>query len=108
MKYNGGSITANFGKEKYTLEELLFRVSKFIKDSITMELSAKGIPTKDLTENFEAIDIALKMLTKSVHALDDDTNITNMAAFLHGFINTYVNNVITKKIDRDKGSKHNG
>jgi hypothetical protein len=108
MKYNGGSITANFGKEEYTLDELLQRIGNFIKESITTELAGKGIPTTDLTENFKAVEISLKMLAKSVNTINPDTDIKNITAFLHGFINTYVNNIITKKIEREQGQTKNG
>ena len=105
-KYNSGSMTANFGKEKYTLEELLNRIGNFIKESISNELIEKGIPITDLSENFKAIDSTLKLLSKSIETLDKDIDITNIAGYMHGFINTYVSNVIKKKIERDKGKKH--
>jgi hypothetical protein len=100
--YNGGSLTANFGKEEYTVDELLERIGKFVKESITNELSKKKIPTETLTENFKAIDVSLKLLALSVSQLDEKMDPENVTAYLHGFINTYVSNTIRRKIERDK------
>lgn len=102
-KYNGGSITANFGKDKYTLEEFFERVGKFIKESITNELISKKLSTEEITENFKAVDVTLKLLAKSVEKLDETIDIKNIAAFIHGFVNTYVTNMMVKKIEKDKG-----
>lgn len=103
-KYNGGSLTANFGREEYSLNEFLIRVGKFIKESITNELIEKKLPVEDLSENFKAVEIALKLLADSTCKLDDNIDIVNMTAYLHGFINTYVTSTIQRKIERDKGN----
>jgi len=102
-KYNGGSVSANFGIEKYTLEEFLNRLSNFVKESITQELNTKKIPTDNLSENFKAVDVALKLLASSVEALDGKVDITSIAAYTQGFINTYVQTMVNKKLERDKG-----
>tara|TARA_R110000822_G_scaffold242130_2_gene371340 strand:- start:2270 stop:2824 length:555 start_codon:yes stop_codon:yes gene_type:complete len=103
-KYNGGSLTANFGKEDYSLSELLARMGKFVKESISNELIEKKIPPEDLAENFKAVEVALSLLAKSVEKMDKNMDSKNIAAYLHGFINTYVDNMIKRKIKRDKGS----
>ena len=103
QKYNGGSMTANFGKEDFTVDELLNRMGKFIKESISNDLIEKKLHPEELSENFKAVEVSLKLLAKSLNKLDDKTNVIGMAAYLHGFINTYVDNIISKKIQRDKG-----
>lgn len=103
-KYNGGSLTANFGTEDYSLTELLARMAKFVKESISNELIEKKIPPEDIAENFKAVEVALSLLAKSVEKIDKDIDSKNIAAYLHGFINTYVDNMIKRKIERDKGN----
>ena len=107
-KYNGGSLTAKFGKDVYTLEELLERIGKFIKESITNELMEKKLSTEELAENFTAIEVALKLLAKAVEKVDNKVDVQNISAYLHGFINTYIETMIRKKLERDKGSTQNG
>jgi|TARA_R110002126_G_scaffold121950_1_gene263518 hypothetical protein len=103
-KYNGGSLTANFGKQDYSLAELLARMGKFVKESISNELIEKKIPPEDIAENFKAVEVSLSLLAKSVENIDKDMDSRNIAAYLHGFINTYIDNMIKQKIERDKGS----
>jgi len=102
-KYNGGSVSANFGTENYTLDEFLARLSNFVKETITNELNANKIPTENLTENFKAVDVSLKLLAKSVEGLDPNISIISIGAYMQGFINTYVQTMVNKKLERDKG-----
>ena len=106
-KYNGGSLTAKFGKDIYTLEELLERIGKFIKEAITNELIEKKVAIEDVQENFKAVDLSLKLLAKSVEKVDN-INVQGITAYLHGFINTYVSKYMRKKIEREKGKPENG
>ncbi len=107
-KYNGGSMTAKFGKEELNMEELLKRFGSLIKDSITNELKEKKIPTESLNENFKAIDVSLQLLANSVQLLDEKIDIKHITAFLHGFINTYVDNTVKRRIERERGNVNNG
>ena len=102
-KYSAGSFTAGFGKDVYTIDELLERLSRFIKESISQELLGNGISPETLQENFKAVDVSLKLLSKSVQTLNDKFEIEGMSAYLHGFINTYISSIVSKKIERDKG-----
>lgn len=100
-KYNGGSLVAKFMKTEYTVEELLKQIGVFLKESIANELIEKKIQTDELTENFNAVNIALKLLAKNIQKLDTTINVENISAYLHGFINSYISNLIHKKIERD-------
>lgn len=101
-KYNAGCITAKFGKDISNLGEFLDRVGTFVKESITNELIGRGVSTDGLQENFKAVQVALKLLAKSVDVIDPDFNVSGLAAYLQGFINTYVTTVV-KQMERDKG-----
>lgn len=106
-KYNSGGMSATFGKEEFTLEELLKRFGTLVKETITNELTEKKIPTDSLSENFKSLDISLKLLANSVEVLDKDMDISDVTAYLHGFINTFVTKIIKKKIERVKGNVNN-
>ena len=84
MKYNGGSLTGNFGRDTYTLEELLARMGNFIKEAISSELLDKKIPPAELAENFKAIDVSLKLLATTVEKMDDKIDIVNIACLCYG------------------------
>ena len=104
QRYNGGSLTANFGKDDFSVEELLDRMARFVKESLSNELLEKKIQPEELSENFKAVEVSLKLLSKSLNKIDNNMSVIGMAAYLHGFINTYVDNIIRKIIDREKGN----
>jgi len=98
-KYNGGSITANFGREAYTIDEFLERIGNFIKESISNELIETKVSPNELQENFKAVSVSLKLLSTAISKLDA-VNLVNVTAYMHGFINTYVDTIIKRKIEK--------
>ena len=103
MKYNGGSLTANFGKEDYTITEFFKRLGKFVRESIRGECMDSNINSDELAENFKAVEVSLSLLANSITKLNPQFNVINVIAYIHGFINSYVSNTIKRKIERDKG-----
>ena len=69
---------------------------------LKLDLLEKKCPVEELRGNFDSIMISLKLLSKTIERIDNSADIVNTAAFLHGFINTYISNVIKKQIERTK------
>lgn len=102
-KYMSGSTIATFGKELYTINEFLERLSYFIKSSISNELLEKSIPTEGLTEYFNAVNISLKLLGDYLGKENNNIDIVNLSAQLQGFTNGFINSIAKKKIELNKG-----
>ena len=73
-----------------------------VKESVNVELQHSGHTTEDLGDNFKSVEVALKLLSKSITKIDDKINLENLGAILHGFVNTYIANTIHTRIKQKR------
>lgn len=98
-KYNVGVVVANFGSDRFDVDDFFKRLSNMIRESITAVLATNGYTAESLKEHFTTVDSLLKMMSSEIKKTDTEKKIkpNELASFLHGFVNTYVKNMVKEK-----------
>jgi hypothetical protein len=90
--YVKGDMVGRFGKNNSTINDFCSKIFALIKESVTSELSKKNETTEDLKMHLENVNLSLQLFAKEIEKSNID--IIALSAFLHGFINSYIENVI--------------
>lgn len=100
-KYNAGNMVGKFGANKIDNEDFFKRLSNMIKEVTRIQMSSNGYTSENLKEHFVNLDSILKIISKELIKTDNEKKVKteDFAAFLHGFINAYIDDIIKEKIE---------
>jgi len=96
--YSKGCITGKFGKNTLTLPDFLDRLYQGIRECITSELTKRNKTTEEIRQHFQLLDSTFKVLAKEIQNIttNNKINATCMLAFMQGFVNMYIESIVTK------------
>lgn len=97
--YDKGSTVGKFGKYNSNLEDFFDRMFVLVKECITTELTNQGYTSEQLENQFKVLESTFKILVDVVKSIDTEKKLStdSLCAFLHGFVNGYMENFAETK-----------
>lgn len=97
--YMTGSIAGGYSKKDKTLNCFFDNIFTYIKEVIRFEFSKKKLTTENLKNNFDSLNISLKILHDALKQIDGNIDVKSVYAFLQGSINSYISNNFSESND---------
>lgn len=92
-RYLGGKIVGNYGHDTSKLKDYFKSIFSMIKESMMIQLAKNGYVGNELKTQFTMLNTTLDLIHDTIVRVDTDkqVDVDELVAFMHGFVNSYVN-----------------
>jgi len=102
--YINGYYNGSFNKNELIFSKLLNNIFLLIKEILTQQCKKNNnLSIDELKENFIMIETSLKLLNKNLSTQETElnNNILQIAAFIQGYFNAYINGLVQEKLKQE-------